>query len=495
MARRLFRGNAFSENDWPYVDQDSCTWADIPGTNRTVQMQFQNGIPFSVMRAFAADFHAHVQPLFNADCCCWTPDNSVSTSNHPGGTAMDLRWETHPFQVRGTFTPTELANLLDLLKFYDGMIFWAGVDWPKGGWGSPIDEMHFQMDYNTYDRANDRPYQKCFDWVARYIRADGFSTYKRGNAAMPDDAALILSRATGLDLNRATEILPTMQQGLREAGCTTPLLIAMFIAQTGHESVDFKYTEEIAKNGRYAPYIGRTWIQITWDYNYRDFSEWCFDRGLVPSPDYFVLNYRELADLKWAGLGAAWYWTVQRPMNDLVDAGDSATWNGYRGFEAVTAAINGGLNGLDDRRLRYNRALAVGDDLTHILNGEDDFLSALSPDEQRELLTLARVQAAERYASRSMYATGPDDKDTPAGRSMSAHAFGWDGRVESSAYRGEAWAIELLAQAAAGVLYGVIKEDGTPDQFLVDHARAVLNDLETNTQVLQGYLAQKGARL
>lgn len=500
MARRLFNGRAFSENGWPYVDEGSCTWVRIPGAEH-VSLQIQNGPPLAILRAFAADFHANVEPLRDHDSACWTPGNSVATSNHPGGTSMDLNWNgadgktfRYGISEAQAYPGDKARRLRELLDFYEGFVF-------CGGFWSIRDWMHFQVGANTYDQRADRPQQRTLDFIARKIRADGFSTFGRGNAARPGDPALILSRATGLDLNRAQEILPTMQQGLREADCTTPLRIAMFIAQTGHESAGFNATEEY-QNGPMDQerwiYKGRTWIQITWRSHYAEFGQWCFRRGLVADPDVFVDNPRSLADLRWAGLGAAWYWVETRrearaypTLNEASDAGDLVT---------ATQIVNGGTNGIDDRRERYNRALAVGDALTQILNG-DDFLPALNDAEQRELLDLLRWIAApgtgelrKRFPSRSMYATGPEG-DTFVGRVLGDHAFGWDDRVEPCALRGETWAIDLVVQAAAGALWGVRQTgDGRPDSFLMNHAQSVLAQIETqNPQFLQNYLAQKGS--
>ncbi|BBX09486.1 M15 family metallopeptidase [Mycolicibacterium aichiense] len=344
-----------SENGWrpPWVGQDMLQWSEIPGAPG-VSMQFLKGWPLAVMRAFAADYHAYIEPLYNADCCCYTPTNSVSTSNHLNGTAMDLRWNTHPFRKRGTFTPAQMATLRELLAFYEEIIYWGG------DWTDPIDEMHFQMGYGTWNNP------RVGDFILRKIRPDGFSTFRRGDTPTPagTDPVWVLSKATGLSMARAKEILPAVSAGLKQADCTNAPRIAMWLAQIGHESGGFVYTEEIAKNGRYAPYIGRTWIQITWDYNYRAFSKWCYDRGLVPTPDYFVVNYRALADLEWAGVGAAWYWTVSRPqINAMSDARD---------LNGVTYAINGGYNGLSDRQTRYNLANTMGDLLLVLISQEDD---------------------------------------------------------------------------------------------------------------------------
>ncbi|AAR89647.1 endolysin [Mycobacterium phage U2] len=404
---RVVYGLTHSSNGWPMLNSDECEWAKIPGT--VVTLQIAKGWPLAILRAFAADFHAYVEPLRDADSACWTPTNSVPSSNHLSGTAMDLNWNTHPFQIPDAgFDSAKLARVRELLAFYEGMVFW-GNDWT-----SPKDAMHFQLasrrnggSFDTYGNP------AVADFIARKIRADGYSTFRRGSA--PASAAPILAAATGLSEARAAEILPAIRSGLRESECTNVNRIAMWLAQVGHESGSFQYTEEIAKNGRYAPYIGRTWIQITWDYNYRSFSEWAYAFGMVPTPDYFVVNYRELADLKWAGIGPAWYWTVARPdINELSDRRDLNT---------VTRRINGGTNGLADRQARYNRALAQGDALLQLLHEEDDFLSALTDAEQRELLDLARQQAKYKRKSRSpLHWPHEGEVDTIAGLSWSTDA-------------------------------------------------------------------------
>lgn len=157
-----------SENGWEpaKAGPDQCQWVTIPGTDVTLQLL--KGWPLIVMRAVAADFNAYIEPLRDPDSAAWTPTNAVATSNHLNATAMDLNWVSHPFRVRGTFSTSQMATIRELLAFYEGTIFWAG------DWREPIDEMHWQMGYSTYNNP-DVP-----DFIARKIRADGFSTFRRG---------------------------------------------------------------------------------------------------------------------------------------------------------------------------------------------------------------------------------------------------------------------------------------------------------------------------
>lgn len=430
---------AASENGWQpaKVGQDQLTWFTVPGTG--VNLQTMSGWPMLVMRAFAADYNAYVEPLRDADSASWTPTNSVATSNHLNGTAMDLNWNSHPFQVKGTFNSSQMKTIRDLLDFYEGMIFWAG------DWNSPIDEMHWQLGYDTYNNPD------MGSFIQRKIRSDGYSTFRRGpTEAMPMlDPVDILAQAAGLSYARAEAILPQVSQGLSSSDCTTVKRIAMWLAQIGHESDSFNATEEYASGDESTDrwkYKGRTWIQITWQVNYAGFSQWAYERDLVSSPDYFVRNSTALADQKWAGYGPAWYWTVARPgINAMCDNGD---------LVGVTKAINGGTNGLPDRQTRYARALVQGDKLLALLPAptappEEGFLMALSDAEQREVLDLLRQQSGYRRVSRSpLRHVGEKETETIAG-------FAWntDGSVhvlliELLARLGDPDALNLLREVA-----------------------------------------------
>lgn len=157
-----------SENGWrpARVGADLCVWVTVPGSK--VSLQLQKGLPAKILAAFAADYNAFVEPLRDPDSASWTPTNSVATSNHLNATAMDLNWNSHPFRVRGTFTAAQVKTIRELLAFYEDTVFWAG------DWTDPIDEMHWQMGYGSWNNP------KTASFASRKIRSDGFSTFRRG---------------------------------------------------------------------------------------------------------------------------------------------------------------------------------------------------------------------------------------------------------------------------------------------------------------------------
>ena len=135
----------------------------------------------------------------------------------------------------------------------------------------------------------------------------------------------------------------------------TPQRQAMFIAQTAYESMRYTHLEELASGQAYenrvdlgntqpgdgVKFKGRGCIQITGRTNYGRCSAALFgiDSLLLDAPE-------KLSQPGLAARSAGWFWSWKR-LNDLADIGD---------FAGVTRRINGGLNGIADRIVLWNRA-------------------------------------------------------------------------------------------------------------------------------------------
>ncbi len=209
-----------------------------------------------------------------------------------------------------------------------------------------------------------------------------------------DSLADVMGNAVSKDRYRA--LFPALRDAMVACGATTVERAAMWLAQIGHESGGLRWMEEIADGSAYEGradlgnvqpgdgrrFKGRGPIQVTGRHNYGECSRWAHAKGLVPSPTFFVDQPQQLASDRYGFIGVVWYWTAARPtINAMADRRD---------LEGVTRAINGGLNGIDDRRTRYCRALGMGARITPTDGG---FLMALSDSEQRELLEKTRYVA------------------------------------------------------------------------------------------------------
>lgn len=163
-----------------------------------------------------------------------------------------------------------------------------------------------------------------------------------------------------------------LSAAMAEFGIDTPARAAAFLAQIAHESDAFRYVREIASGHLYEGnmhlgntqpgdgprFKGRGLVQITGRKNY----------GLVGEALRLpLLEHPELLETPaYACRSAAWFWAVGAGLNlskralahgvaanvnlnELADRGD---------FEGITLAINGGLNGQDDRLAYLRRAQA-----------------------------------------------------------------------------------------------------------------------------------------
>jgi len=94
-------------------------------------------------------------------------------------------------------------------------------------------------------------------------------------------------------------------------------------------------------------YRGRGLVQITGKSNYTAFSNAQFgDASILDNPDYLLSKEGAIES-------ACWFFDINH-LNAIADTGD---------VEAMTRKINGGLNGIDDRKAKYALAIKIlGDD-------------------------------------------------------------------------------------------------------------------------------------
>lgn len=154
-----------------------------------------------------------------------------------------------------------------------------------------------------------------------------------------------------------TEHLPFINETMKMYEISTALRKQHFLAQVGHESCSLKYMREIASGAAYegshdlgnihpgdgSKFRGHGPIQITGRNNHEQFFDYIGRPELIETPEVLETDY----GLAWKASG--WYW-MSRKLNKYADADD---------VRGVTLRINGGYNGLADRKQYLARAKEV----------------------------------------------------------------------------------------------------------------------------------------
>jgi len=154
---------------------------------------------------------------------------------------------------------------------------------------------------------------------------------------------------------RRNSFFEHINETLEKYKINTRLRMAAFLAQIAHESGQLVYVKELASGEAYEgrkdlgninpgdgkKYRGRGLIQITGRANYKEISD-DFGIDFVTYPDFLECP-------RYAALSAGWFWD-EHDLNKLADS---------ESFTLITRVINGGTNGLLDRKAYYRKALEV----------------------------------------------------------------------------------------------------------------------------------------
>ena len=202
------------------------------------------------------------------------------------------------------------------------------------------------------------------------LTADGVVGENMWNEAIA--AGLIIPESKGITFDQLKSImkgakdsdietfLEPIKKVMDKYEINTPLRIAHFLAQVGHESGSLRYKQEIASGAAYEgrrdlgntmPGDGRKFkghglIQITGRANHKSYADYVGDPDLVEHPERMGTEPEHSAG------AAGWYW-MTRKLNPYADNDDILT---------ITKRINGGINGLADRKdylARAKRALSI----------------------------------------------------------------------------------------------------------------------------------------
>ena len=192
-----------------------------------------------------------------------------------------------------------------------------------------------------------------------------------------------IAKATGSSLENAQKFTPYLNKYMQKYGITTPNRVLAFLAQVGHESGSLKYTEEIASGSAYkgrndlgniyagdgVKFKGRGLIQLTGRGGYQNMSQ-KVGKDLIANPE--LVQQPDLATEV-----SAIYWSEKTrnglTLNEWADKFDLTqpidSTNNKGIHENITRAINGGINGLNDRANRLATGQQILNDIKKKLSG------------------------------------------------------------------------------------------------------------------------------
>jgi putative chitinase len=184
-----------------------------------------------------------------------------------------------------------------------------------------------------------------------------------------------------LDADDARRIADGMGEAFMRFEINTPRRAAMAVAQWGHESDHFRTATEYASGDAYEGrkdlgnlqkgdgrrFKGRGRIQITGRTNYEAIAK-ALEIDCVNDPD--LLASPPNSEL------ASGYWWFSHDCNGFCDKND---------FAGLTRRINGGVNGLAERKRLYGLATEVAEKLVPV-----DRWGVLTDDEREWMETLAK---------------------------------------------------------------------------------------------------------
>lgn len=164
-----------------------------------------------------------------------------------------------------------------------------------------------------------------------------------------------------LYFKRVDEFVASFNMWAIPFGIDNPKRIVHYLAQVFHESGKLRYVEELASGAQYegrkdlgntqkgdgVRFKGRGYIQLTGRANYTELNDYDLCTADV------VKHPEKVAEFPLNQIASMWFWQ-QHGLNELADRDDGGLI-GEEIVRQITKRVNGGTNGLSERKFFYRR--------------------------------------------------------------------------------------------------------------------------------------------
>jgi putative chitinase len=190
-------------------------------------------------------------------------------------------------------------------------------------------------------------------------------------------SADVIAKSTGANIENARKFEPYLNRYMRKYGINTPSRVMAFLSQIGVESARLSTTEEFASGQAYEgrsdlgniyagdgqKFKGRGLIQITGRANYEAVKN-NFGWDVINNPN-LLLEPSKATEV------SAWWWSNRKRSGkylnewaDQLNPKDSIyVGNNSEIFEQITRGVNGGINGLNERKAFFEDSQSVYSDI------------------------------------------------------------------------------------------------------------------------------------
>ena len=162
----------------------------------------------------------------------------------------------------------------------------------------------------------------------------------------PANVAKLNEACNAYALNSKTKVRHFLAQGMAET-------------DKGATFMEYGYKPGVAGTADYAPYYGAGFLQLTWDYEYKDFQTYMKDVKKINDPKIVTppLYATQYVANTYPFESAGWFWNVYKDLNTKIVSW--ASLSAEETVKKVTDVVRGTTSGYKTRLTYYEKAKQI----------------------------------------------------------------------------------------------------------------------------------------